>query len=71
TLERREPINRGHPENPMAPEEVSEKFRANASRALPPEQVEDVVARILSLEKLAHVSELTRLLAPQAAPARR
>ncbi|MFQ5896122.1 MAG: MmgE/PrpD family protein, partial [Nitrospinota bacterium] len=43
TLERREPINRGHPENPMAAEEVAEKFRANASRALPPEQVEDVV----------------------------
>jgi 2-methylcitrate dehydratase PrpD len=35
TLEWREPINRGHPDNPMQGPEVQEKFRDNARRVLP------------------------------------
>lgn len=61
TLEWREPINRGSPDNPMAASEVQEKFRDNASRALPAERIEAIIAAVMHLEELPRVAELTAL----------
>ena len=44
TLEWREPINRGHPDNPISAAAVQAKFRDNARHALPAERIEAVIA---------------------------
>jgi 2-methylcitrate dehydratase PrpD len=63
-IEQREPINRGSVERPLTPEEVREKFRRNARRALPPERVEAAIAAVASLERQADVGALTASLVP-------
>jgi hypothetical protein len=60
-VEWREPINRGHPDNPMHADEVCAKFRDNARRVLPDARLDAIIAAIDHLEALPRVSELTRL----------
>jgi 2-methylcitrate dehydratase PrpD len=57
-IERELPYQRGDPENPMSAEEVREKFRVNASLALPPPEVEALERSILSLEREPDLSAL-------------
>jgi 2-methylcitrate dehydratase PrpD len=45
-----EPVNRGSSERPLSDEEVREKFRRNASRALEREQVERLIEAIENVE---------------------
>jgi 2-methylcitrate dehydratase PrpD len=45
-----EPINRGSSERPLGEEEVREKFRRNASRALTNDQVERIIEAVDSVE---------------------
>jgi 2-methylcitrate dehydratase PrpD len=60
-LEWREPINRGHPDNPMQVTEVQDKFRDNAGRALPEARLEAVITAVQGLEDLPRVAELMAL----------
>ncbi|MCZ6876128.1 MAG: MmgE/PrpD family protein [bacterium] len=60
-LEWREPINRGHPDNPMPADEVRDKFRDNAKRALPSGRIEAIINVVDQLEELSRVSELMTL----------
>ena len=52
TLEAELPYQRGGAENPMTAAQVREKFRANATLALAPEEVEALEESILTLERL-------------------
>ena len=60
-FEQREPINRDHPDNPMAPAEVQAKFRDNASRTLPTARVEAIIRTVECLEELPRIGDLTAL----------
>ncbi|MBI2987412.1 MAG: MmgE/PrpD family protein [Deltaproteobacteria bacterium] len=62
-LEESQPHPRGGMESPLAPEEIEEKFRANAVFALPRGRVEKVVSMVRKLEKLRSVERLADLLA--------
>jgi 2-methylcitrate dehydratase PrpD len=62
TVEHREAINRGHPDNPMQLHEVQEKFRDNARRALPDDRIAAVIETVDRLEELPSVAELAALL---------
>ena len=61
SVEWREPINRGHPDNPMQAAEVQDKFRGNAARALPSDRIEAIIGLVDHLEDLSRVSELMDL----------
>ncbi|MBI3328319.1 MAG: MmgE/PrpD family protein [Nitrospinae bacterium] len=61
TFEKREPVNRGHPANPMASAEIQAKFRDNASRTLPAARVEAILQMVDHLEDLPRVADLTAL----------
>ena len=54
--------NQAHPrggwELPLPPQEIEEKFRANARLALPAEKVERIID---SLQKLEHLASITAL----------
>jgi 2-methylcitrate dehydratase PrpD len=56
-------IAKGHPENPMAEEEVLDKFRSNAKQTLSPQKSEAVIAKMRNLETIDSVKELAELLA--------
>lgn len=58
TVEWREPINRGHPDNPMQAAEVQDKFRDNAGRALPADRLEAIIASVERLEELPRAADL-------------
>jgi 2-methylcitrate dehydratase PrpD len=61
----REEFPYGHPQNPMGDEELLSKFRDCAGyskKALSQEKIEQLAERILSLEKLERMEELTDLL---------
>lgn len=60
-VEHLEPINRGNPDNPLAPEEVRAKFKDNASLVLPVERIERIFESIGSLEKIPDVAELAAM----------
>lgn len=53
---------RGHPKNPMTDEEVEEKFRRLAGRLFSKGQIEKILSRIWSLEKVRKMGEITPLL---------
>lgn len=55
-------IAKGHPQNPMAEEEVLDKFRSNAKQALSHQRSEAVIAKMRNLETVANVKELVALL---------
>jgi 2-methylcitrate dehydratase PrpD len=60
-LERREPINLGHPENPLSAEQVLAKFRANAERLLDAATAGRLAELVLDLEAAPDVAAITRL----------
>jgi len=62
-LEENQPHPRGGLESPLPPEEIEEKFRANAALALSRAKVEKIVAAVRKLEKLSSVRVLADLLA--------
>ncbi len=53
---------KGEPENPGQPDELLAKFRSLARSVLSKEKVEKIIEMINSLEKLAEITPLTRLL---------
>jgi len=55
---------RGGYEDPLPPEEIEAKFRANARLALAENRVEEVVGLVQCLEKLPAISMLTETLIP-------
>jgi 2-methylcitrate dehydratase PrpD len=54
-------VNRGHPDRPLADDEVVAKFSANARRRLDAGAVQKVVDTVWRLEELDSVEELTGL----------
>ena len=53
--------NRGGPENPLSDEDLEVKFRTNAGRVLPGEQVEELRFALEALEGSETVEDLMRL----------
>jgi 2-methylcitrate dehydratase PrpD len=53
--------NRGGPENPLSDEELEVKFRTNAGRVLPAEQVEELRCTLEGLGEADNVGDVTRL----------
>jgi 2-methylcitrate dehydratase PrpD len=64
-LEENQPHPRGGLESPLPPEEIEQKFRANAHLALPPEKVHRIVDSVKKLEHLSSITALSDLLDPQ------
>jgi 2-methylcitrate dehydratase PrpD len=60
-LEVREPDGRGGVRRPLPPAAIVEKFRANASRALPGDRVAALEHAVLSLDALRDAADLMRL----------
>jgi hypothetical protein len=57
---------RGSAENPLAPQEVEEKFRAVARSCLAPAQIGKVVELVRSMEKQESLSELVGIVSAPA-----
>jgi len=55
-------IQKGHCKNPLSENDVMEKFRSNATVRISKDQGEKIIACIRSLDTLANVRELTKLL---------
>ena len=64
TLEENQPHPRGGFEFPLPPREIEDKFRANASLALPGDKSESVIDAIARLEELPSITILADLLSP-------
>jgi 2-methylcitrate dehydratase PrpD len=65
TLEENQPHPRGGLESPLPPEEIEQKFRANARLALPADKVDRIVDSVKKLEHLSSITALSDLLDPQ------
>ncbi|MDP2603842.1 MAG: MmgE/PrpD family protein [Deltaproteobacteria bacterium] len=63
-LEENQPHPRGGQEDPLPPEEIEKKFRANAGLALSAEKIEQIMATARRLEQVSAISALTDLLSP-------
>jgi 2-methylcitrate dehydratase PrpD len=63
-LEENQPHPRGGFEDPLPPEEIESKFRANAQLRLPPGRADQIVAAVNRLEELAEIRSLMDLLEP-------
>jgi len=63
-LEESQPYPRGGLESPLPPEEIEDKFRANAGLVLPREKIEKIVASVKNLERLPSIEALSSLLTP-------
>jgi 2-methylcitrate dehydratase PrpD len=63
-LEENQPHPRGGFEDPLPPEEIEAKFRANAQLRLPPERAGQIIAAVSCLEQLPNITSLTDLLNP-------
>jgi 2-methylcitrate dehydratase PrpD len=63
-LEENQPYPRGGFELPLPPEDIEEKFLANASLAIEKEKAEEIVSVMRKLETLPKVGALADLLAP-------
>ena len=63
-LEENQPHPRGGLEDPLPPEEIEAKFRANARLALPAAKVDGILDAIRRLEQLPSITGLTQLLNP-------
>ena len=55
---------RGGYEDPLPPEEIETKFRANARLALADSRIEEVIKLVQRLEQLPAISRLTEALIP-------
>jgi hypothetical protein len=62
-LEENQPHPRGGLEDPLAPEEIRDKFRANARLALPNDIAEKLIDAVNRLEQLPAIGSLSELLA--------
>jgi 2-methylcitrate dehydratase PrpD len=65
TLERELPYQLGAPENPMSPDEVRAKFRANASLLLGDPEIEALEEHVLSLDERDDLRSFFSLLAAE------
>ena len=63
-LEENQPHPRGGLESPLPPEEIEDKFRANARLALPATKVDGILDVVRRLEQLPSITPLTHLLNP-------
>ncbi|MGE5304281.1 MAG: MmgE/PrpD family protein [Alphaproteobacteria bacterium] len=63
-LDENQPHPRGGFEDPLPPQEVEEKFRANARLSLPPKQVDGIVDLVEHLEQLSSIEGMSALLNP-------
>ena len=63
-LEENQPHPRGGFESPLPPEEIEDKFRANARLALPTARVDGLLDMVRRLEQLPVITGLTQLLNP-------
>jgi 2-methylcitrate dehydratase PrpD len=63
-LEENQPHPRGGLEDPLPPEEIEAKFRANARLRLPPERADQIIAAVGCLEELPNMTSLADLLNP-------
>jgi 2-methylcitrate dehydratase PrpD len=63
-LEENQPHPRGGFENPLPPQEVEEKFRANERLALSASRVDGIADTVNRLEQLPSISILTEKLIP-------
>ncbi len=63
-LRERQDRPRGGPDRPMARHELEDKFRGNAARALPGEQVERVLRAVTALPAARDLTELVAALTP-------
>jgi 2-methylcitrate dehydratase PrpD len=61
-LEENQPYPRGGFELPLPPEDIQEKFRANASLAIAGEKAEEIVSTVRALETLPKIETLADLL---------
>jgi 2-methylcitrate dehydratase PrpD len=61
-LEENQPHPRGGLEDPLPPEEITEKFRANARLALPAQTGEKIIDAVQRIEKLDSIAALSELL---------
>ena len=61
TVEHREAINRGNPDNPMQPDEIEQKFQNNAGRTLPQKRCDEIIKTVFDLEKIPRVGKLAAL----------
>lgn len=61
-LEENQAHPRGGLEDPLPPQEIAEKFRANARLALPSERAEKIIDAVGRLEELPSIAPLTDLL---------
>jgi len=57
-LEHAEPFNRGSAERPLSDDDVGAKFRRNAARALPADQVERLAAAVAAVDRAPDVRAL-------------
>jgi 2-methylcitrate dehydratase PrpD len=64
-LDENQPHPRGGFEDPLRPQEVEEKFRANARLALASKQVDGIVDLVAHLEQLSSIGALSDLLNPK------
>jgi 2-methylcitrate dehydratase PrpD len=64
-LEENQPHPRGGLESPLPPEEIEQKFRANARLALPEGRLDLIVESVKRLEQLTSIAALSALLDPQ------
>jgi 2-methylcitrate dehydratase PrpD len=63
-LEENQPYPRGGFELPLPPEDIEEKFRANASLAIARDKAEEIISVIGKLDDLPKIEALADLLAP-------
>jgi 2-methylcitrate dehydratase PrpD len=63
-VEENQPHPRGGLEDPLPPEEIEAKFRANARLRLPPARLDEIIAAVGCLEELPNITSLTDLLKP-------
>lgn len=64
SIEERLDVNTGNPDNPLTPERIEDKFRANAQSVIPPAQAEGLIETVRNLER-REASDLARYLAVQ------
>jgi 2-methylcitrate dehydratase PrpD len=65
-FEENQPHPRGGLEDPLPPEEIEAKFRANALLALTKKKADEIIAAVTRLEVVESVADLTRLVVSRA-----
>jgi len=63
-LEENQPFPRGGFELPLPPEDIEEKFRANASLAIARKKADEIITAVRGLESLPKIATLSDLLVP-------